>query len=94
MNQPQPDGKVKDYCARTCCTAALHAALEIKERYPGRHDHDFYQDIRTYGRGHEEYYERASEQGVLFVRYNPRTRRGSSRTRAAHGRSSCGRRTC
>ena len=34
VNQPQPDGKVKDYCGRTCCTGALHAALEIKERHP------------------------------------------------------------
>jgi heterodisulfide reductase subunit A len=63
-------GRVKDYCARTCCTAALHAALEIKSRYPGTHITTFYQDIRTYGRGHETYYERASEEGVVFIRYH------------------------
>ena len=57
--------------ARTCCTAALHAALEITDRYPGTRITSFYQDIRTYGRGHEEYYEQASERGVLFVRYDP-----------------------
>jgi heterodisulfide reductase subunit A len=28
-----------------------------------------YRDIRTYGRGHEEYYDEASRQGVLFFRY-------------------------
>jgi heterodisulfide reductase subunit A2 len=71
VNAPQPDGKVKDYCARTCCTAALHAAVAIKERIPNAHITSFYQDIRTYGRGHEEYYEQASENGVLFVRYSP-----------------------
>ena len=71
VNQPQPDGKVKDYCARTCCTAALHCALEIKERRPESHVTCFYQDIRTYGRGHETYYEQASAKGVLFVRYDP-----------------------
>ena len=32
---------------------------------------DFYRDIRTYGRGHEDYYENASKQGVLFFRYVP-----------------------
>ena len=32
------------------------------DRYPGTRITNFYQDIRTYGRGHEEYYERASEQ--------------------------------
>ncbi len=67
----QMDGKVKDYCARTCCTAALHAALVIKERHPETQIASFYQDIRTYGRGHEQYYERAAEQGVLFIRYKP-----------------------
>ena len=71
MNPPGPDGKVKDYCARTCCTGALHAALELKERYPRARITSFYQDIRTYGRFHEEYYERAAEKGVLFVRYDP-----------------------
>ena len=68
----QPDGKLKDYCARTCCTGALHAALEIKRRHPEAVIADLYQDIRTYGRGHEEYYERASDAGVLFIRYDPR----------------------
>jgi heterodisulfide reductase subunit A len=67
----QQSGRLKDYCARTCCTAALHAALMIKERHPATHITSFYQDIRTYGRGHEQYYERAAEQGVLFIRYKP-----------------------
>jgi heterodisulfide reductase subunit A len=72
VNQRQPDGKVKDYCARTCCTGTLHAALEIRRRHPEVMITDFYQDIRTYGRGHEAYYEQASEAGILFVRYDPR----------------------
>jgi heterodisulfide reductase subunit A len=71
VHQPQADGRIKDYCARTCCTASLHAALEIKQRFPGTEITAFYQDIRTYGRGHERYYERASEEGVLFIRYKP-----------------------
>jgi heterodisulfide reductase subunit A len=71
VNQRQPDGRVREYCARSCCTATLHAAVEIKRRYPGAVIVDFYQDIRTYGRGHEVYYEQASEAGILFVRYDP-----------------------
>ncbi|MFI5167498.1 MAG: CoB--CoM heterodisulfide reductase iron-sulfur subunit A family protein [Thermoanaerobaculales bacterium] len=71
VNQRQPDGKVKDYCARTCCTAALHAGLEIKQQHPEAVIANFYQDIRTYGRGHEAYYERASEAGIVFLRYDP-----------------------
>ncbi|HXK08415.1 MAG TPA: CoB--CoM heterodisulfide reductase iron-sulfur subunit A family protein [Vicinamibacteria bacterium] len=72
VNVPGPDGKVKEYCARTCCTGALHAALELKARYPEARITSFYQDIRTYGRFHEEYYERAAEKGVLFVKYDPK----------------------
>jgi heterodisulfide reductase subunit A len=71
VNQRQPDGRVKEYCARICCTAALHTAMEVKRRFPDSMLADFYQDIRTYGRGHELYYERASESGVLFIRYDP-----------------------
>ena len=71
VNQRQPDGRVRDYCARTCCTATLHSALEIKRRYPEAVIVDFYQDIRTYGRGHEAYYEQASDSGILFVRFDP-----------------------
>jgi heterodisulfide reductase subunit A len=45
--------------------------VEIKRRYPAAVIVDFYQDIRTYGRGHEAYYEQASEASTLFVRYDP-----------------------
>jgi len=71
LHQPGPDGRVKDYCARTCCTASLKAATEIKERYPDVAIYKYYQDIRAYGRGHEDYYTKASELGCLFFRYHP-----------------------
>jgi heterodisulfide reductase subunit A len=69
VHPPGPDGRIYDYCSRVCCTSALEAANEIRERYPGVNVFDFYRDIRTYGRGHEDYYENASKQGVLFFRY-------------------------
>lgn len=73
LHQPGPDGQINDYCSRVCCTATLHAANEIRERWPDVNVFDFYQDIRTYGRGHEDYYENASKRGVLFFRYLPET---------------------
>ena len=69
IHEPQEDGQVNDYCSRVCCTATLRTANEIRERFPDTEVFDFYQDIRTYGRGHEEYYERASKNRVLFLRY-------------------------
>ena len=69
VHEPQADGQVNDYCSRVCCTATLHAANTIRETFPQVHVYDFYQDIRTYGRGHEDYYRRAAENRVLFLRY-------------------------
>jgi heterodisulfide reductase subunit A len=45
--------------------------VEIRENHPQTHVLDYYRDIRTYGRGQEEYYEKASENNVLFFRYEP-----------------------
>lgn len=65
-----PDGRpLNEYCSRVCCTATLQAAVELKERFPQVTVFDLYRDIRTYGRGHEDYYLAASRAGVLFLRF-------------------------
>ncbi len=70
INKPQADGSINEYCSRVCCTATLQAICELQEKRPDVATYDFYQDIRAYGRGHEEYYERASRGGTVFVRWN------------------------
>ena len=70
VNPPQPDGKINDYCSRYCCTAILQQALTLKQRFPDVNVFDFYQDIRTYGRGHEDYYTKSSAAGVVFLRFH------------------------
>ncbi|MDY6835905.1 MAG: CoB--CoM heterodisulfide reductase iron-sulfur subunit A family protein, partial [Chloroflexota bacterium] len=72
IHNPDDDGKINEYCSRVCCTATLQAANEIREILPDANIFDFYRDIRTYGRGHEDYYENASHNHVLFFRYNPK----------------------
>lgn len=69
VHEPQPDGKVNDYCSRVCCTATLGVANLIRERFPDVNIYDVYIDIRTYGRGHEDYYTRASKNSLTFLRY-------------------------
>ncbi len=59
------------YCSRVCCMAGLNNAVEIKERYPNTRVYYLYRDVRTFGRGHEEYYRKAGESQVLFMKYNP-----------------------
>jgi heterodisulfide reductase subunit A len=70
VDEPQADGQVNNYCSRVCCTASLHTTEELRQRFPALNIYDLYQDIRTYGRGHEDYYRGALEGGVRFVRYS------------------------
>ncbi|HFQ89973.1 MAG TPA: CoB--CoM heterodisulfide reductase iron-sulfur subunit A family protein [Desulfobulbus sp.] len=69
IHEEDGDGRLNEYCSRTCCSAVLHAACRIRELFAGTRVHDLYRDIRTYGRGQEELYERASKSGVLFHRF-------------------------
>jgi heterodisulfide reductase subunit A len=69
LHTPQPDGRVNEYCSRVCCTATLSAANQVRQRFPKVNVYDVYQDIRTYGLGHEAYYEAASRNRVTFLRY-------------------------
>jgi heterodisulfide reductase subunit A len=70
INEPQLDGQVNDYCSRVCCTATLQVANELRERFPQVNVFDIYEDIRTYGRGHEQYYTQASQNMVRFLRFH------------------------
>jgi heterodisulfide reductase subunit A-like polyferredoxin len=58
------------YCSRLCCSAAIKNALKIKALDPEINIYILYRDIRTYGLL-EEYYTKAREAGVLFIRYDP-----------------------
>lgn len=70
VNAPQADGRVNAYCSRVCCTTTLQQALALRRRFPDVEVFDLHQDIRTYGRGHEDYYIEASQAGVLFFRWH------------------------
>ncbi|MFL7869229.1 MAG: CoB--CoM heterodisulfide reductase iron-sulfur subunit A family protein, partial [Anaerolineales bacterium] len=70
IDEPQEDGQVNDYCSRVCCTATLHMETELRERFPDVNVFSVYEDIRTYGRGHEEIYREALEKMVRFLRYH------------------------
>ena len=57
------------YCSRLCCTAAVKNAIRVKEMHPETDVFILYRDIRTYG-FREQYFERARELGIQFVRYD------------------------
>ena len=56
-----------EYCSRVCCMYALKYSHLIGEKT----DADVYQlyiDMRCYGKGFEEFYQRLSDEGVNFIR--------------------------
>lgn len=71
IHEPDADGRLNEYCSRTCCSAIMQAAVQVREGHPQTQVFDYFRDIRTYGRGQEEYYDRASDHNVLFFRYEP-----------------------
>ena len=59
------------YCSRICCMYATKLAMILKSMDPSRDVYVFYTDLRAYGKGFEEYYRRAQELGVRFIRGRP-----------------------
>jgi heterodisulfide reductase subunit A len=63
------DHNYHPYCSRVCCMYALKYTHLIKEKVG--HDtkvYDFYIDMRCFGEGYEEFYQRCQEEGTLFIR--------------------------
>ncbi len=58
-------------CSAVCCMYAIKNAMLIKEKNPDTRVTILYMDIRAYGKGYEEYYDRAVALGVRFIRGMP-----------------------
>jgi heterodisulfide reductase subunit A len=61
----------RPYCSGVCCMYAIKNAMLIREKYPDTEVTILYMDIRAYGKGYEEYFERAKSLGVRFLRGMP-----------------------
>ncbi len=61
----------RNFCSAVCCMSAMKNALLVREKHPEIEVTICYMDIRAYGKGYEEYYERAKSVGVKFVRGMP-----------------------
>uniref|UniRef100_A0A7C3M849 CoB--CoM heterodisulfide reductase iron-sulfur subunit A n=1 Tax=Archaeoglobus fulgidus TaxID=2234 RepID=A0A7C3M849_ARCFL len=63
------DAKANEYCSSVCCTYATKHAIIAKEHIPDAEIHIFIMDLRTFGKGFEEYAKRAEEEyGVKYHR--------------------------
>lgn len=59
----------RPHCSRLCCTHSIESALALKELNPEMDVFILYREMRTYGEK-EELYQRAREEGVLFIRFD------------------------
>jgi heterodisulfide reductase subunit A2 len=69
IHEKDDKGRLNENCSRTCCTGLLNATVDIKTRHPETSIFHIYRDIRTYGKGHEEIYKKASELDARFIRF-------------------------
>jgi heterodisulfide reductase subunit A len=60
-----------EYCSRVCCMFIAKQAHLVKEKIPGAQVTALYMDMRAFGKGYEEFYDRVRKEGVLFRRANP-----------------------
>jgi len=65
------DRRWNPWCSSICCMISLKNAMLIKSAYPDTDITICYIDIRTTGREHEYYYEKAREMGIKFVKGRP-----------------------
>ena len=61
------DENTNRYCSRVCCMYSLKLAHLIKEKTEAE-VFSFYIDMRTPGKGFEEFYNRVAEEGTIFIR--------------------------
>ena len=59
------------YCSRVCCMVTAKQARLVRQRFPKADVNVFYMDVRAYGKGFEEFYDKAREEGVIYRRGNP-----------------------
>ena len=64
------DEKYHEYCSRVCCMHSMKFAHLIKE-HTDAEVYEFYIDIRSFGKGYEEFYNRILSEGTIFIRGRP-----------------------
>ncbi len=56
------------YCSRVCCMYTAKQASLVRDLLPDAQVTVFYMDVRTFGKGAEEFYDEARAKGVLYRR--------------------------
>ncbi|MBN2399963.1 MAG: CoB--CoM heterodisulfide reductase iron-sulfur subunit A family protein [Candidatus Aminicenantes bacterium] len=62
------DQNFNSYCSRVCCMYSLKFAHLVKEKLPDANCYEFYIDMRAFGKGYEEFFERIRQEGTFVIR--------------------------
>jgi heterodisulfide reductase subunit A len=62
------DNSYNPYCSRVCCMYSLKFAHLVREKLPDADCYEFYIDMRAYGKGYEEFFQRIKDEGTFVVR--------------------------
>ena len=60
-----------EYCSRICCMYTAKQAHLAHDKIPGAKITVFYMDVRAFGKGFEEFYDRVRGEGITYRRGNP-----------------------
>jgi heterodisulfide reductase subunit A len=62
------DENYNAYCSKVCCMYSLKLAHLVKEKLPDAEVYEHYIDMRAFGKGYEEFYERIKNEGINIIR--------------------------
>src|SRR4030042_1838029 len=65
------DTNYHEYCSRVCCMYSLKFSHLLREHLPKAEVYEFYIDIRSPGKGFEEFYNRILKEGTILYRGRP-----------------------
>ncbi len=60
-----------EYCSRVCCMYVAKQAHLIRDKLPDANIRIYYMDVRAFGKGFEEFYDRVRRENVRYIRGNP-----------------------
>ena len=61
----------REYCSRICCMYTAKQAHLAHDKIEGAKVTVFYMDVRAFGKGFEEFYDRVRAEGITYRRGNP-----------------------
>ncbi len=80
------DKNYHEYCSRVCCMYSMKLSHLIKEHLPQSQVYEFFVDMRSFGKGYEEFYNRMVDEKTIFIKARPTAVTNGSKNPAEAGK--------